>query len=84
MGYFRPDRLSPDPDATQARRDARLVLLVANEALRGRGGSCDPEALHAITLDPRMTPRLQRRAAMALLRLHGADRRGVRWERGRG
>jgi len=83
MGYFRPDQLPRDPEAAQARRDARLVLLVANAALRGQGGSIEPAMLQAISEDPRVTPRLQRRATMALLRLTVPGPLAPPWGRGR-
>lgn len=82
MGCFDPRRLR-DPDATQARRDAKLTLLVAVCALRGQGGACDPATIRAIAEDPRMTPRLQRRAATVLLRLGLPPGLGLPWERGR-
>jgi len=69
VGYFRPEHLPKDADTAQGRRDARLVLLVANCALRGEGGTIDAATLQAIAEDPRMTARLQRRATVALLRV---------------
>lgn len=83
MGYFRPECVPKDPDAAHARRDAKLVLLVANCALRGQGGTIDPATLRAIAEDPRMTPRIQRRATTALLRLSLAPGFDLPWGRGR-
>lgn len=83
MGYFRPEHLSKDADAAQARRDARLVLLVANAALRGEGGTINAATLQAIAEDPRMTARLKRRAVTALLRLSLPTGFGLPWGRGR-
>lgn len=83
MGYFRPDQLPRDPDATQSRRDAKLVLRVATCALRGQGGTIDPAMLLGIAQDERMPPRTQRRAAMLLARLEVAPVSGVPWQRGR-
>lgn len=82
MGCFDPRRLR-DPVVAQARRNARLTLLVAVCALRGQGGACDPATIRAIAEDPRMTPRLQRRAATVLLRLGLPPGLGLAWNRGR-
>lgn len=83
MAYFRPDQLPQDPETAQARRDARLVLMVASAALRGLGGTADAAMLRGIAEDPRMTPRLRRRATEALLRLTLAGRIDLPWRRGR-
>lgn len=83
MGYFRPDQLPRDPDATQARRDAKLVLMVATCALRGQGGTIDPAVLLGIAEDERMPPRTRRRAAVLIARLEVAPVGGIPWQRGR-
>lgn len=69
MGYFSPDKLPRDPEAAHARRDAKLVLLVAVCALRGQGGTLDPATIEAIARDERMSARTRRRASTILARL---------------
>jgi hypothetical protein len=83
VGLLRPERLPEDPDAVQARKDAKLVLMVANCALRGQGGRLDPAMIEAIALDERMSPRTQRRAATILARLRFADVCTLPWWPGR-
>lgn len=67
MGYFRPDQLPQDPERAQARRDARLVLLVARARLSS-GDPIDLPRLGALAEDERLTPRLRVRAAEYLAR----------------
>lgn len=67
MGWIRPERLPEDPERAQARRDARLVLLVARARLRG-GEPLDLPRLAALAEDARLTPRLRVRAASMLAR----------------
>jgi hypothetical protein len=68
MRRFPASRLPADPDAAEARRDARLVRLVATCALRGQGGRLDAGSLLAIAQDERMAARTRRRAAELLAR----------------
>lgn len=62
MGCFRHEHLPKDPDAAQARRDARAVLLVMRLRLRD-GEPVDVRALSALAEDERLTWRLRTRAA---------------------
>lgn len=62
MGYLRPEHLTKDPGGAQARRDARLVLLVARARLRD-GDAVDVAGLAALAEDERLTARLRVRAA---------------------
>lgn len=66
MGCFDPRRLG-DPVVAQARREARLVLLVAGARLR-TGEPLDLPRLAALTEDARLTARLRVRAAEHLAR----------------
>lgn len=82
MGCFDPRRLR-DPVVAQARREAKLTLMVANCALRGQGGALDPAAIEAIALDERLSARTRRRAATILARLRFGTLGGLPWGPGR-
>lgn len=67
MGCFGPERLPRDPEAAQARRDARVVLQVARARL-ARGEPLDAQPLTVLALDERLAPRQRARAAEYLAR----------------
>lgn len=84
MGYFRPDQLPRDPEAIEARKDARLLLMVARARLRLGELPFDlAPRLDAVSRDDRIPVRKRRIAAelgarLALGALGRPDATGAR------